>query len=240
VDTAFALLFLARSNLVRDLSAKVQRDPSTAELRGGPGVGVDLPGPESPPVANAAPMTKPEPAAALPSPTASLPVPVPAKPKPLSTSNEAAKLADALLKVPAATWPKALESIRDGKGPDFTQALTLVIAQADGERKKTARDALAERLTRMSADTLRAFLKGDDAELRRAAALACAMKDDKTHVPDLIERLAVDDDFVVKAARAGLKSLSGGKDFGPEPGYTKLDRAVAVEEWTAWWARQKK
>ena len=29
VDTAFALLFLAKSNLVRDLSAKVQRDPPT-------------------------------------------------------------------------------------------------------------------------------------------------------------------------------------------------------------------
>ena len=77
-------------------------------------------------------------------------------------------------------------------------------------------------------------------ELRRAAALACAMKDDKTHIPDLIDRLALDEDTVVRAARAGLKSLSGGKDFGPEPGYTKLDRAVAVEEWTAWWAKQKK
>jgi len=238
VDTAFAILFLARSNLVRDLSAKVQRDPSTAELRGGPGVGIDLPGPESP--ANPAPMVKPEPGVALPSPMAALPVPVPVKPKPAATGDEAAKLADALLKVPAAVWPKALESIRDGKGSDFTQALAIAISHADGERKKTARDALAERLTRMSADTLRGFLKGDDAELRRAAVLACAMKDDKTHVPDLIERLAVDDDFVLKAARAGLKSLSGGKDFGPEPGYSKLDRAVAVEEWTAWWARQKK
>src|SRR5205823_6746208 len=36
VDTAFALLFLAKSNLVRDLSTKVQRDPRTNELRGGP------------------------------------------------------------------------------------------------------------------------------------------------------------------------------------------------------------
>lgn len=236
VDTSFALLFLARSNLVRDLSAKVQRDPSNAELRGGPGVGVDLPAPEPRPM----PTAKPDPVAVIPMPTPSPALPVPMKAPLLPASDEAAKLAEALLKVPAAAWPKALEQVRDGKGTDFTHALALVIGQVDGERKKAVRDALAERLTRMSAETLRGLLKGEDVELRRAAALACAMKDDKTHVPDLIERIAVDDDFVVKAARAGLKSLSGGKDFGPEPGYSKLDRAVAVEEWTAWWARQKK
>ena len=44
----------------------------------------------------------------------------------------------------------------------------------------------------------------------------------------------------MRAARASLKSLSGGKDFGPEAIFTKLDRDAAVEEWTAWWARQKK
>ena len=235
VETAFALLFLAKSNLVRDLSAKVQRDPLNGELRGGPGFAVDTPDP--------APMAEPRPMVRASDPAPMVPsgaLPVPMVVKPLPTSDEAAKLAEALLKVPAASWSKALEHVRDGKGSDFTAALVTVIGQVDGERKKAARDALAERLTRMSAATLRGLLKGDDAELRRAAALACAMKDDKTHVPDLIDRIAQDDEFVVKAARAGLKSLSGGKDYGPEPGFTKLDRAVAVEEWTAWWARQKK
>ena len=88
--------------------------------------------------------------------------------------------------------------------------------------------------------SLRGMLKADEAELRRAAALACAMKDDKSHVPDLIDRLTDAEEMVVRAARAGLKSLSGGQDFGPDIGSTKLDVAIAVEEWKAWWAKQKK
>jgi len=49
------------------------------------------------------------------------------------------------------------------------------------------------------------MLKAKEAELRRAAALACAMKDDKGHVPDLIDALTDADDAVVRAAKAGLK-----------------------------------
>ena len=37
----------------------------------------------------------------------------------------------------------------------------------------------------MTAKTLRAKLREEDTEVRRAAALACAMKDDKEYVPDL-------------------------------------------------------
>ena len=48
----------------------------------------------------------------------------------------------------------------------------------------------------MSAETLRAMLKSDDVEVRRAATLACGMKDDKAHVPDLIDRLADDEEIV--------------------------------------------
>ena len=84
------------------------------------------------------------------------------------------------------------------------------------------------------------MLKSEDVELRRAAILACAMKDDKAHIPDLIARLADDEDVVVRASRAALKSLSGGQDFGPQAGSTKLDKSVAVEQWKDWWAKQKK
>src|SRR5206468_2711780 len=107
---------------------------------------------------------------------------------------------------------KLLAEARDGKGPDYTRALVLAAANTAGDRKKQAREALAERLCRMSAATLRAMLKAEEAELRRAAALACAMKDDKAHVPDLIDALADADDGVSRAAKAGLKSLTG-KDF---------------------------
>lgn len=239
VDTAFALLFLAKSNLVRDLSAKVQRDPLNSELSGGPN---PLPEAVIPTTPTPEPRPKTDPVATLPKPTPSAPAPIvePVKPKPLPVEDESTKLADVLLKVPAAVWPKALEQVRDGKGGDFTKALVHAIHQTEGDRKKEVRNALAERLTRMSAETLRGMLKADDVELRRAAVLACAMKDDKTHAPDLIDRLTDDEEFVVRAARAGLKSLSGGQDFGPEIGSTKTDRAIAAEEWKAWWAKQKK
>ena len=52
VETAFALLFLARSNLVRDLSAKVQKNASNAELRRGghppPAMVPETPGVDAP------------------------------------------------------------------------------------------------------------------------------------------------------------------------------------------------
>jgi HEAT repeat protein len=91
----------------------------------------------------------------------------------------------------------------------------------------------------MTPETLREMMKNDDAELRRAAVLAAAMKDDKAHVPDLIARLADDDELVVRAARAGLKSLSDGRDFGPPPGATRLQRETSAKAWREWWAGRK-
>ncbi len=74
-----------------------------------------------------------------------------------------------------------------------------------GTARNKRASALAERLCRMSAATLRGMLKADDAELRRAAALACAMKDDKDHIPDLIAALEDKDGDVVKAARGRVE-----------------------------------
>src|SRR5262249_1027831 len=101
-----------------------------------------------------------------------------------------------------------------------------------------ARDALANRFTRMTAATLRQELKDDDPEIRRAAVLACAMKDDKSHIPDLILMLQDSEPFVDKAAHAALKSLSG-KDFGPKTGASAQDVAKAVESWKGWWDKSQ-
>ncbi len=103
--------------------------------------------------------------------------------------------------------------------------------------QKKARDALAERLARMTADTLRAKLKDANAEVRRASALACAMKEDKALVPDLITALDDADSWVVRAAAVSLRLLTG-QDFGPAAGATAADRAKAVAAWKAWWKRQ--
>jgi hypothetical protein len=219
--TAFAVLFLTRANIARDLSSKVQQEAGATELRAGNGPGAT----------EATPTTKP------PAPTAT-PGGSPALPKPLPTPAEdgAARLAADLVKAP--DWSKALEHTRDAKGSDYTRALVFAVHQLSGDRKKAAREALAERLTRMTAETLQGMTKAEDPELRRGAVLACAMKDDKTHVPHLIDRLTDDEDLVVRAARAGLKSLTG-QDFGPVAGASKEQRKAAADAWQTWWANRK-
>lgn len=216
VNTSFAVLFLMRANLAKDMS---KAKAGNNELRAGnPGAAVKpAPGPNT--AGPAAPGTT-------------------AKPRPAPVEDESTRLAGRLVLTEDVDWTKALEAVRDGKGGDFTKGLVVAIHRLDGERKKQARNALAERLTRMSADTLQGMAKADDAELRRGAVLACAMKDDKVHVPDLIDRLTDDEELVVRAARAGLKSLTA-QDFGPKPGATADECKAAAAAWRAWWAKQK-
>jgi hypothetical protein len=227
VDTSFALLFLCRSNFVRDLSARVQKDTG-AELRAARAPSESpspIPMPREPGTPNApviSPMPTPNP----------LPVPVPA-----TVGPDPKVLANSLVHTTDADWDAALAKVRDGKGVAYTQGLLLALGQLDGERHKATRAALAERLTRMNADTLRQMLKADEAELRRATVLAMAMKDDKDHLPDLIAALADKEDLVVKAARAGLKSVSG-EDFGPAPNATPAERAAAIRAWANWLRKQ--
>ena len=90
----------------------------------------------------------------------------------------------------------------------------------------------------MTSTTLGNKLEDDDPEVRRAAALAVAMKEDKANVYKLIERLSDSEDSVVRAARASLKSLSN-EDFGPTNGASREDRAKSINAWKAWWARQQ-
>lgn len=224
--TSFALLFLTRANIARDLSSKIKPEASS-ELRAGAGPGTPVTGSSS---GTGARPTTPEPA----------PTPTPTTtPAPATTANEAARLAADLVAVPATEWLRSLERVRDAKGAEYTRALVVAIPRLGGDRQKDARGALAERLTRMTAETLRGMMKGDEPELRRAAVLAGAMKDDKGHVPDLIDRLTDDDDGVARVARAGLKSLTG-EDFGPAAGATQAQRKAAADVWRAWWSKQKK
>lgn len=232
VDTSFAVLFLCKSNFVRDLSARVQKDTGT-ELRATRAVDpAPMPkGPNTtdPPVVS--PMPNPT---FTPTPTP-MPLPVPV---PTPTSADPKVLANGLVGAADADWDAALVKVRDGKGTHFTQALVMALGQLDGDRRKAARDALAERLTRMTADTLRQMAKAEEAELRRATVLAMAMKDDRAHWPDLVAALADKEELVVKAARAGLKSVTG-EDFGPAPDATPAERTAAIRAWADWLRKQK-
>jgi hypothetical protein len=64
------------------------------------------------------------------------------------------------------------------------------------------------------------------------------MKDDKSHVPDLIPLLEDREPIVERAAHAALKSLSG-KDFGPEANASRQDTANAVAAWKGWWEKSQ-
>jgi hypothetical protein len=221
-DTCFALLFLRRANLAQDLTTSLKgrvKDPGKAELRSG-GVGG----------AALAKGLKPilDPAGRVPDP----------EPKD-DDETKANRWASALVEATGAKQNEALAKLRDTKGPEYTQALAVAIGQLGGPAKKKAREALADRMTRMTAATLAEKLKDEDLEVRRAAALACAMKDDKTNFARIIDLLEDPEVPVVRAAYAALKGLSG-QDFGPAADASRAEKAEAVAKWKAWWKDQPK
>jgi hypothetical protein len=167
----------------------------------------------------------------------------PAKSELLAVESEAdldasaARLSAALVFAEPARQAEKLAQYRDAKGIVYTEALANALPQLEGATQKSAREFLADRLTRMTAATLKSRLDDPRPELRRAAALAWAMKDDRAAIPELIALLEDPEDQVVRAARAGLKSLTE-KDFGPAPGATAAERARAVADWKVWWDKQ--
>jgi hypothetical protein len=228
INTAFAILFLSKSNFTRDLSSKKGIDPGKAELRGGAAAKEPVfkdPPPGQKPSGNGAP--EPE----QPKGTG-FSLPEVAEP---TADGEAEKIARELVNATDAFADKLTEA-RNSKGSKWTKALVLSAARLDGDRRYQAREALAERLTRMTAKTLRAMMKDPEVELRRAATLACAMKDAPEHIPDLIERINDPSEFVVRAARAALRSFAPpGTDHGPTNPSDDDAKAAAALAWQAWY-----
>ncbi len=227
VNTSFAMLFLTKSNSVRDLSNKIKgkvRDPGKTELRAGAGATPALFAPA--PKAGSKTETKPDPKTT--SPAFSLP-PVLAP----SEQAEIEKVAAALVNATDDAWPTKLDEARDAKGTKWTRGLAGACAALEAEKKQQAREALAERLTRMTSRTLREMLGDPDPELRRAACLAAGMKEDKLLIPALIERITDPADTVVRAAKASLKSISQ-TDFGPPSEADDEAKVKAAAQWRSW------
>jgi hypothetical protein len=228
VDTCFALLFLRRANVASDLSAVLKgkvTDPGRVVLKGGVGLGEDKP------AAKDETKTKPEPRD---KPPVDLVKEKPISPKPPDPKTEAERMAAELVQANPARQERLLDSLRDSKGAVHTQALLTAIPKLDGDIKKKAREALEKRMARMTSATLEVRMKDEDPEMRRAAALACAMKEEAEHVPHLIELLDDPEMTVSRAAYAALKSLSN-KDFGPAKDASRAERDKAVAAWKAWW-----
>jgi hypothetical protein len=235
-DTCFALLFLKRANLASDLTASIGgvADPGEKVLRSGGVGGGALKGAPGLKPTDIGEKTKPGPGPkAVAKGAKEPPAPRPKEEK----ESAASRLGRELVAGSPARRAAALERLRQTKGVDYTEALVGAIPRLEGGLKRKAREALAERLARMKATTLRTYLKDEEAELRRAAALACASKESKELIPDLIGLLSDPEPAVERAAHAALKDLSG-KDFGPAAAATRAERARAAAEWRAWWRKQ--
>lgn len=231
-DTCFALLFLRRANLTTDLTARLKgkvEDPAEVTLKTG-GVG-----------GNALSRPTKKIRSALDA-DAKIENGLGKKPKGDKLPTLPSKIADddvsrlsaELVEATGVTRDRLLKKLKDSKGGTYTSALAMSIPLLDGADKKEARQALAERLTRMTSGTLKKYLAHTDPELRRASALAVAMRDIKAMTPDLIEMLGDPEPSVVRAVYAGLKAMTD-KDFGPDSDASPADRARAIKAWRAWW-----
>jgi hypothetical protein len=215
IDTSFAVMFLCRANLVRDLSSMFNR-----KLTGKTGSGDVKPSTVKEGSSNAKNTD----------------------PKNAGTSGElqSGEMAKALTLATGDKQAELIKEYTDKKGSVYTQALIDAIPNLGDEARKAAREALAQRMARMSADTLRQYLQHDNPEARRAAAYGAAMREEKEMIPDLIAAIGDPEDLVVRAARVALRSLSNNKeDFGPPPGANEGQKKEAMAAWTAWMKKQK-
>ena len=223
IDTCFALFFLRRSNLAQDLTTSLHnrvRDPGESRLRAG-----EFTAPKTEP-------TKP----AL---SVDLKIPGTFESADASSNSPAGELARELIKATPQTEAAVLDKLRDNKGLVYTAALAEAIPRVTGSRKTKARDALASRLTRMSAATLREKFKDADAEIRRGAILAAAMNEDKSFIPDILALLNDPVPSVWHAAPVAFHLLTG-KELEISQTSSATQREQARKKWEAWWSQNNK
>jgi hypothetical protein len=238
-DTCFALLFLGRSNLAPDLTAflkgRIKKAGETALTAGGVG-GDKLVQGELGKGLKTGIGAQPDPADRREGAgTSKKPRVIQASPE--EQDRQITRLSNEFVRASGDDQEKLLAKLKESKGVVYTEALAGSIPLLKGAMKARARDALAGRLTRMSVDTLRDKLKDECLEIRRAAALACARKKSRAHIPDLIALLEDSELPVALAAHQALKDLTG-QDFGPEADATRAERKEAVAQWKAWWKKR--
>ncbi|HET6880334.1 MAG TPA: hypothetical protein VFI31_09275 [Pirellulales bacterium] len=127
---------------------------------------------------------------------------------------------------------QALEELKARKGNEYTAALAEAVTRVNDSLKPIARALLAQRLTRMTDDTLRAMLKGDDREVRAAAAYAVGYKGSPLY-HELVETMKDRDATVALNAQQSLIKLSG-EDLGPAEGASYAERFAASKRWRLW------
>lgn len=229
VDTSFALLFLRRANLARDLSAALQGrlgDPGAQLQKGGVG-GTELlagKGIKS----NVNFRTRP---------TKTSSGAPPQAPAAAGFDQETRQLVNAMLRADVSRRETLLSEYQQAKGAAYTDALAAVISRLTEIERIKAREALTLRLARMTVATLRDRLRDEQPEIRRAAALAFAVKEDRSAIAALIDLLEDPEPLVARAAHTALKDLTK-QDFGPSPRADTADSRRSAAAWRAWWQKQ--
>lgn len=134
---------------------------------------------------------------------------------------------------------QVLSELATRKGPQVLEALGTAAGSYDKEVQRHARNLLQKHLTRASGAAVKAKLKDDRAEVRAAAARNIGARGLR-YGAELIDLLSDSEADVRQAARRALVRLSRGQDYGPEPGASDDDVAVAVRDWRAWWTKQSR
>jgi hypothetical protein len=146
---------------------------------------------------------------------------------------EPRRMAAALVAADRERQRKLLIEYRDTKGVQYTEAMAYAIARLKGGVRNEVRDALVQRLTRMTVGTLGPYLGDEGAEIRRAAVLALADKRVTAHLGKMIGLLNDPEPAVATAALVALRALSG-QDFGPRLGASESEKAEALRQWRRW------
>jgi hypothetical protein len=133
----------------------------------------------------------------------------------------------------------AIRELGKRTGKEAMGGLAVAASSYDAGVQKLARENLDLVLGRLSVTALARQLEDDSAEVRRAAIRVAAAKHTKL-VPRVIERVTDESEEVRDEARAVLKKLSKGEDFGPSFGADKEEQRRARQKWLDWWGRSGK
>jgi HEAT repeat protein len=150
-----------------------------------------------------------------------------------SRDAESVRLAGELAKATGARHKELLKKYAETSGVAYTEAIAYAIPGLSGDARKEAREALAERLSGRKETTLMRYLRDDDTEVRRAAALALGMRDARETVAEVAKLLLDPEPSVARAAHASLRSLTG-QDYLPPFNPTEEERQDAVKKYQAW------
>jgi hypothetical protein len=126
-----------------------------------------------------------------------------------------------------------LTELEKRQGPQVFQTLAIAAASPDKEIQLLGTGLLAKHATRQSDAQLKDLLKHERPEVRAAAAKEIGTRG-LVLANELINLLLDNEPAVQQAARAALRQLSRGLDFGPELEASLGERETAMRRWRAW------